>query len=85
MIIEPSSQLVTVEDIDLVIQVDILDLAAEPLLYNIITYNILYGPYGTYNTSTPYIHNGKYKFWFPYAFQEETIVKNNNKLLYKRP
>jgi hypothetical protein len=65
---EPSLRLITVIDIDLVIQVDILDLAAEPLLYDIVTHNILYSPYGTYNTSALYIHNRKYKFRFPYAF-----------------
>ena len=85
VIIKPSLQLVTAEDINLVIQADILDLVVEPLLYNIVTRNILYGPYSTYNTSTPYIRNRKYRFQFPYAFQEETIVRNNNKPLYKRP
>ena len=62
MIIEPGLRLVTAEDINLVVWADILDLVAEPLLYDIVTRNILYGPYGTYNTSTPYIRNRKYRF-----------------------
>jgi hypothetical protein len=84
VIMEPGSWLVITNDINLVIQADILDLTAEPLLYNIVTYNMLYSPYGTYNTSAPYIRNKKYRFWFPYAFQDKTIVRNNNKPLYKR-
>ena len=44
---------------------------------------MLYGPYSTYNTSTPYIYNKKCRFQFPYTFQDETIVRNNNKPLYK--
>ena len=45
---------------------------------------MLYGPYSTYNTSMPHMRNRKYKFQFPYAFQDKTIVGNNNKLVYKR-
>jgi hypothetical protein len=68
VIIEPGLQPVTATDIDLVVWADILDLAAELLLHNVITCNMLYSPYGTYNTSVPYIHDKKCRFRFPYTF-----------------
>jgi len=68
VIIKLSLQLVTAEDINLVVWADILDLAAELLLHDVITRNILHGLCGAYNTSTPYIRNKKYIFQFLYAF-----------------
>jgi len=68
VIIELSLWPVTVEDINLVVRVNILDLIAELFLYNVVTYNILYSLYGTYNTFMPYIRNKKYRFQFPYTF-----------------
>lgn len=85
VIVEPGSRPATAKDIDLVVRADIPDPAAEPLLHDVVTRNMLHGPCGTRNTSAPCMRDGKCRFRFPYAFQEETVVGNNNKPLYKRP
>ena len=56
------------EDVDIVIRADILDLVAEPLLHDIVTRNILHGPYGNYNPSAPCMRNSRYRFRFPQDF-----------------
>jgi len=58
----------TIKDINLVVWADIPNPTTEPLLHDVVTHNILYSPYGTYNTFMPYMHNKKYIFQFPYTF-----------------
>lgn len=69
---------------DAVISAEIPDPVGDPVLHKIISRNMIHGPCGSYNPTSPCMKNGRCTKKYPRQFLEETISGGDGYPLYRR-
>ncbi|XP_044593840.1 uncharacterized protein LOC123271521 [Cotesia glomerata] len=72
------------EKIDNIISAEILDPSTDQLLFDIVTANMIHGPCGTFNRSSPCMSDGKCTKNFPKDFTNDTITNVDGYPIYRR-
>ncbi|CAK1582844.1 unnamed protein product [Parnassius mnemosyne] len=72
------------EDIDSLISAEIPDPSTDQLLFDIVTTNMIRGPCGALNRSSPYMVDGKCTNRFPKDFTNDTVTHVDGYPIYRR-
>ncbi|XP_054091371.1 uncharacterized protein LOC128922976 [Zeugodacus cucurbitae] len=72
------------EEIDSIISAEIPDPSTDQLLFDIVTTNMIHGPCGTLNSSSPYMADGKCTKNFPKDFTNDTVTNVDGYPIYRR-
>eukprot|EP00102_Acyrthosiphon_pisum_P016931 XP_008188088.1 PREDICTED: uncharacterized protein LOC100159360 [Acyrthosiphon pisum] len=72
------------EEIDSIISAEIPDMSTDTLLFDIVTTNMIHGPCGNLNSSSPCMANGKCTKSFPIEFSNDTITNVDGYPIYRR-
>ncbi|XP_044584940.1 uncharacterized protein LOC123265309 [Cotesia glomerata] len=72
------------EEIDNIISAEIPDPFTDQLLFDIVTTNMIHGPCGTFNRSSPCMSDGKCTKNFPKDFTNDTITNVDGYPIYRR-
>ncbi|XP_044599590.1 uncharacterized protein LOC123275503 [Cotesia glomerata] len=72
------------EEIDNIISAEIPDPSTDQLLFDIVTANMIHGPCGTFNRSSPCMSDGKCTKNFPKDFTNDTITNVDGYPIYRR-
>ncbi|XP_049819697.1 uncharacterized protein LOC126264710 isoform X1 [Aethina tumida] len=72
------------EEIDSIISAEIPDPSTDQLLFDIVTTNMIHGPCGTLNSSSPCMANGKCTKNFPKDFTNDTVTNVDGYPIYRR-
>lgn len=72
------------EEIDIIISAEIPDMSTDTLLFDIVTTNMIHGPCGNLNSSSPCMANGKCTKNFPKEFSNDTITNVDGYPIYRR-
>ncbi|GBP54192.1 hypothetical protein EVAR_43217_1 [Eumeta japonica] len=72
------------EEIDSIISAEIPDPSTDQLLFDIVTTNMIHGPCGTLNSSSPCMADGKCTKNFPKDFTNDTVTNVDGYPIYRR-
>ncbi|GBP92522.1 hypothetical protein EVAR_73783_1 [Eumeta japonica] len=72
------------EEIDSIISAEIPDPSTDQLLFDIVTTNMIHGPCGTFNSSSPCMADGKCTKNFPKDFTNDTVTNVDGYPIYRR-
>lgn len=72
------------DQIDNIISAEIPDTTVDPELHEIVTKNMIHGPCGAYNTSSPCMVDGVCTKRFPKELKADTVTGNDGYPLYRR-
>ena len=84
IILASEDKLQTPEDFDLIVSAEIPDKEKQPKLYKTVSRNMIHGPCGIYNPTSPCIINGKCSKYYPREFTTTTTTNKNGYPTYKR-
>ena len=79
-----TAERIKLEEIDSLISAEIPDKETDPLLFDIVTKNMIHGPCGALNPGCVCMANGRCTKDFPKAFCRETRSGNDGYPLYRR-
>ncbi|XP_019451814.1 PREDICTED: uncharacterized protein LOC109353911 [Lupinus angustifolius] len=82
--LHPTNKYPSPDDIDRIISAEIPNPNDDPELYNLVKSNMIHGPCGSCNKSSPCMKGGKCSRYFPKQFQQSTIVDQDGYPVYMR-
>ena len=74
----------TPEDFDLIVSAEIPDKEEQPKLYKTVSRNMIHGPCGIHNPSSPCMVDGKCSKYYPREFTTETSTNKSGYPIYRR-
>src|ERR1043165_2102708 len=84
IILASEAKLQTPEDFDLIVSAEIPDKEKQPKLYKTVSRNMIHGPCGSHNPTSPCIVDGKCSKYYPREFTTTTTTNKNGYPTYKR-
>ena len=84
IILVPENKPQTPEDFDQIVSAEIPDETLQPKLFETVSKNMIYGPCGIINPSSPCIINGKCSKYYPREFVTTTTINKNGYPTYRR-
>ncbi|XP_035837306.1 uncharacterized protein LOC118485145 [Helianthus annuus] len=83
--LQPEDKINTVDNIDKYISVELPSEVEDPIAFGIVRTQMMHGPCGLLNPSSPCMHNGVCSKGYPKNYCEETFIRNDCWPCYKRP
>ncbi|KAF5793897.1 putative DNA helicase [Helianthus annuus] len=85
LFLEPVDKIGTTEDIDRYISAELPSELQDPAAFAVISKQMMHGPCGELNPSSPCMHNQKCTKGYPKNYCDETFIRNDGWPCYKRP
>ncbi|XP_035841358.1 uncharacterized protein LOC110919437 [Helianthus annuus] len=85
LFLEPADKIGTTEDIDRYISAELPSELQDPAAFAVISKQMMHGPCGELNPSSPCMHNQKCTKGYPKNYCDETFIRNYGWPCYKRP
>ncbi|XP_022027999.1 uncharacterized protein LOC110929180 [Helianthus annuus] len=85
LFLEPADKIGTTEDIDRYISAELPSELQDPAAFAVISKQMMHGPCGEVNPSSPCMHNQKCTKGYPKNYCDETFIRNDGWPYYKRP
>ncbi|XP_022003575.1 uncharacterized protein LOC110901029 [Helianthus annuus] len=85
LFLEPADKIGTTEDIDRYISAELPSELQDPAAFAVISKQMMHGPCGELNPTSPCMHNQKCTKGYPKNYCDETFIRNDGWPCYKRP
>ncbi|XP_022007882.1 uncharacterized protein LOC110907168 [Helianthus annuus] len=85
LFLQPEDKINTVDNIDKYISAELPSEVEDPIAFGIVRTQMMHGPCGLLNPSSPCMHNDVCSKGYPKNYCEETFIRNDGWLCYKRP